>query len=152
MNDPIYTLGMLCVFHLIGGIGVGKGLRQLFARQLKGVLFFLVWGSMFGIMPLWIGSSSFARMQMPYAIYIELFVLIAAIAVTALLPQEIWDSLSSPPVIATGIGAIFFLAGLGGFFLILSQNVGDALLVGGIFMLVGGGTMAAGIAQAFKSR
>ncbi len=146
MNDSIYTLGMFCIFHLLGGIAIGKGLRELFARRSKGVFFYFLWGGMFGVMPLAFGGS----IRVPYAIYVQAFVLIAAIAVMAFLPEQFLASLASPPVIATGIGAIFFLAGLGGFFLTLSQDVGGALLVGGIFTLVGGGFMLAGISQALK--
>ncbi len=146
MNDSIYTLGMLCIFNLLGGIAIGKGLRDVLARRFKGVWFYFIWGGMFGVMPLAFGGSG----PIPYAIYVQAFVLIAAVAVMAFLPEQFFASLSSPPVIATGIGAIFFLAGLAGFFLTLRQDVGGALLLGGMFTLVGGGFMVAGISQALK--
>ncbi len=152
MNDPLLTLGFFCVFHLIGGIAIGKGLRQLLGRQWSGVLFLLVWGSMFGIMPLLISGSQFAKLEMPYAIYVELFVLIAAILLTALLPEEFIGTFNQPPVIGAGVGAIFFVMGGVLLFVLAREDLGQALLIGGIFMLVGGGVLFAGLYSALKPR
>lgn len=131
------TFGMMLFFSLfavLGGAGVGAGLRQLLRRNMSG-LFFLVWGAGFGGIPLVIGAATFLPQAKPIYFYTQLFMFIMPMIVVTLLPDEPLDA-SRDLGVAIG-GAIMIMLG-GMIILFTMQNgVGIFLVAGGFIALLG---------------
>jgi hypothetical protein len=151
MNSPLAQLGFVSLFHVIGGIAMGSALRGLRGGFSGGTLFLLVWGGMFGCMPLAIGANEFGRTGGPAFFAIELGVLIAAILVTALMPDTLLESLKSPLVAPIAVGGIFFAIGIGAGVLIAQTDLLPALLFGGCFAGAGALAFVSGLAKLLKS-
>ncbi len=137
MNDPIFVLIFLSIFHIIGGIAVGSTLRGLRHGFPSGRLFFLIWGTLFGCMPLAIGFETFANADVVYLFALEMIVLAGAILGAALMPDWMLDAFSSAELLPLAIGGLFLLIGIivGGVLLKTEPIV--ALAFGGIFGGVG---------------
>jgi hypothetical protein len=133
MNGPIGTLAFISIFHVLGGGALGLTLRSL----RKGInftkIFLLVWGTMFGCMPLAIGVQNFAQANMTYLFVAEILVLIGAIGVTAFIPDWILDTFKSPEVMTIGAGGLFFFIGVAVGGATIKTDPIFALLFGGVF-------------------
>ncbi len=135
-TSQLATLGFLCLFSLIGGIAIGSTLRGWlhgggFACN---SLFFLVWGGIFGGVPVVIGAGTYLKSDMPYLFGVQVLVLLGAIAVTALISPSYLQSISSPETTSIAMGGLFMLIGLGVGVLMLSrEDWFPALLFGGSF-------------------
>ncbi len=153
MSSPAFILVFVSVFHLLGGLALGWGLRRVFARQFgSDVLYFFVWGAMFGFIPLFIGVAALAASGAGYLILVELLVLFVAIAFMAFTPDEYLAAFTSPQIVLTGTGGILVVLGAALFSATLSEDWTTALIAGGIFMLVGGLFFAIGVRMALKNR
>ena len=151
MNSPFIQLGFLSLFHIIGGIAIGSALRRLKSGFSVAPLFFLVWGGMFGCMPLAIGANELSRSGGPAFFLIELAVLAAAILATALMPDIMLETLKSPQVAPIALGGIFLLVGLGAGALIIQTDLLPGILFGGCFAGAGAISLASGVAKLLKS-
>ena len=137
MNDPIVALVFVSIFHIIGGVAVGSTLRGLRNGFPCGKIFILIWGALFGCMPLAIGVETFTKTGAIYLLGIEILVLASAILGAALIPDWILESFSSVDLFPLGFGGLFLLVGLivGGFSLKTDPLFG--LVFGCIFGGVG---------------
>ncbi len=141
------------VFHIIGGIALGWVLRQILARQINSVVvFMLIWGSVFSLPPLIIGVSSLTAMHTGYLVLVEILILVAAISVTAFAPPEYLSAFASSQVLVIAFGGIFVLIGAGVTVATLREDLLEAILIGGVFALVGGVLFAVGLVMALKNR
>jgi hypothetical protein len=80
MNGLIGTLGFLSIFHVLGGIALGSTVRGLRNGFNGSKLFFLVWGSMFGCIPLAIGAQAFAQENTMYLFVLEVLILASTLS------------------------------------------------------------------------
>ena len=133
MTELIGTLGFLSIFHILGGIALGSTVRGLRNGFEGSKLFFLVWGSMFGCMPLAIGAQTFAEANTMYLFVIEILILAGAIAVTAFTPDWILESFTSPDVVTIEMGGLFLFIGVVVGVSMLKTNPLLTLLFGGTF-------------------
>lgn len=138
MNGPIGTLAFVSIFHILGGGALGltfRGLRKGFDFS---KIFFLVWGTGFGCMPLAIGAQTFSEGNVMYLFVLEVLILVGAVLVTALIPDWMLDTFKSQDVMAVGMGGLFFFIGIvvGG--ALLKSDPLMALLFGGAFAGSGG--------------
>ena len=134
MNGLIGTLGFLSIFHVLGGIALGSTVRGLRNGFNGSKLFFLVWGSMFGCIPLAIGAQAFAQENTMYLFVLEVLILASAIVVMAFIPDWMLDTFKSPQVVTIEVGGLFLFIGV---------VVGGAMLkTDPIFTLLFGGTFA----------
>ncbi len=108
MNDLIGTLAFVSVFHVIGGIAIGSTFRGLRNGFRFGRIFFLIWGTLFGCMPLSIGAKAGAL----YLFGIEVFVLMSAILGAALMPDWVLGSFNWSDMFPIGFGGLFLLIGI----------------------------------------
>ena len=108
-------------------------------------VFFLVWGSMFGCMPLVFGLENGLQGGLPM-LAAQIAVLVTAIAVPFFWLDSLREAFSNKNVVLIGFGGVFFIAGMGAGSLMLHEGVMfPALLVGGLFVLVGGGMFLWGL-------
>lgn len=151
MNDSLAQLGFVGLFHVIGGIAIGSGLRGLRRGFSGGTVFLLVWGGMFGCLPLAIGWNALGATGRPGFFALELGILIAAILITALMPDTMLESLKSPQVAPIAFGGLFVLIGIGVGAIMIQTDLLPALLFGGCFAGAGGLVFISGLAKVLKS-
>jgi hypothetical protein len=141
--ETVGPIAFISIFHVIGGAALGITLRgwannptreNLFRRA-----FFLVWGGMFGCMPLVFGVEN-------GTLAVQVVVLLIAIAVPFFWLDRLREMFSDQNVVLVGFGGIFLIAGLvAGGALLREREWLFAALFGGIFSLVGGGIFFAGL-------
>ena len=140
----------ISIFHVIGGVALGITLRGWASdptrENLGGRVFFLVWGSMFGCMPLVFGLQTGLSM-----LAAQLAVLLVAIAVPFFWLERLRELTSDQNVVMIGFGGIFLIAGLAaGGFLLREGEWLFAALFGGTFTLLGGGFFLGGLLKLLR--
>lgn len=150
VSEGLATLGFVSIFHIIGGIAVGVGLRRLYHGLSLQPLFFLVWGGFFGGMPLLIGASELAEKGMLIFFVAEIAILLGTILVAALIPDWIIDGFKSTSIYLMLFGGAFLIVGL----LAGLSTLREQLLAGLILLFLFGGTgvaiLAIGLRQLLK--
>ncbi len=145
MNDPIVALGFVSIFHIIGGVAVGSALRGLRKGFTFRKVFFLVWGVLFGCMPLALGAQTFLKTSAIYLFAMEVFVLAGAILGAALIPDWVLESYNSADLFRIGFGGLFFLIGLITGTELVRTDLVAGLVFGGIFGGVGAAMLFFGL-------
>jgi hypothetical protein len=159
LNSPLFLLGFLSIFHIIGGIALGNALNNLWLKlrgqraSMGNGCFFLLWGGGFAFMPLAFGSGE----EIP-AWFLPMQLLII---VTAMLVGALWQSTLqewAAPLFNLNVGLMLFgsvFMGFGMLFgFLFTQDAEDALLGWlfiGIFGLVGLGIFLFGLFGILKS-
>ena len=133
MDSPIGMLAFLSLFHVLGGIAIGSTVRGLRKGSAGRGVFFLIWGAMFGCMPLAIGAQTFTQANAMYLFAVEVIVLAGAIVVTAFIPDVLLDTFKSPDVTTIWMGGLFFIIGVGVGAAMLKTEPLFTLLFGGSF-------------------
>ena len=161
MDSPLSLLGFLSIFHVIGAVALANGLRGVWhwhsskERGLGNALFFIVWGAMFGCMPLAFGLGMVTDQEMGT----PLVLLGQAIVwgMTFLIALFFWDDVIDwlrpflhPTTFLVGFGGIFMLVGAVTASFVIRDDLLFGLTFGGIFLLVGGIIFALGIWNLLK--
>ena len=148
--EGLALLGFFAVFHVIGGAAMGIGARQWrIAWSTKGVRslpFLLLWGALFGGIPLIFGLAT-AEWGMLAS---QAAILLAAFAITFWFSEPLKEALGHQYIFMMVFGGIFMAAGaLAGTLMLSSgdQSVWKALVFGGLFFAVGSLVFAVGIVQ-----
>jgi len=153
MNNSITQLGFLCLFHLIGGAAIGSVLRGVLRGKFScNSFFFLIWGGLFGGMPLLFGIQEFQK-GAPYFLMVQFAVFATAILVVAFIPEDLLATLRSPNIFSIAIGGVFLTLGVAMLFTNIFELKGlpEKLLGGGIFILTGGAVFLIGLWRLIKS-
>ncbi len=151
MNNPFAQLAFVCLFHLIGGIAIGSALRGLRSGFSTNTIFFLVWGSIFGCVPLAVGWNEFGKTGGLGFFALELGVLVAAILIAALMPDTLVESLKSPQVAPIAFGGLFVAIGIGVGAIMAQSDLLPALFFGSCFAGAGGLVFVSGLTKLLKS-
>lgn len=136
LNSRWGTLLFLSLFHVIGGIALGLTLNRLVrARRIdKQALFFVVWGGMFGCMPLAMSEGD------PRLLAAQVGILALAIGVPFAMGHSLREAFAQPAVQKIGFGGVFFVAGMGVLGVAI-RSIGEAplpiFLMAGVFVAVG---------------
>ncbi len=152
MNTLLGMLAFLCIFHLIGGAVLGGTIRQwLHGRFGCNSLFLIVWGSLFGLIPLLLGFTTFAAHGDFLFVGLEIAAIVGAVLVVALTPDWFVQSFDSTHIAPVAMGGLFFLIGIGIFIALIGTEPIVALIFLGAFG--GGGIIAlvSGLRAVFKS-
>ena len=114
LESPLFRLGLLSLFHIIGGSVVGATLRKM--RQAgaggvpnQGCLF--VWGIMFAGIPLMFGVGEFVESRTLWLLPAQITVLLGTILVTFLWGAAAKDLLNQDSIKFMGGGGVFMIAG-----------------------------------------
>jgi hypothetical protein len=134
-----FLLVFLLPFHLGGGAALGVALRGIYKEgfKLSSIAengFFLVWGSMFGGLPLVFGLT----MGSAWFFLLEVAVFLGAIVLVAVRYEWLRDLYSQPGMFVASFGFVFFLIGAALATTMLSGGATDAWPIGLIFAGVGG--------------
>jgi hypothetical protein len=134
-----FLLAFLLPFHLGGGAALGIALRSIFKDGFKPSSiahngFLLVWGGMFGGLPLVFGLT----MGSGGFFLLEVGVFVGAIVLVAVAYEWLRELYSQPGMFVASFGFVFFLIGVALTTTFLSAGSTDGLPVGLIFAGVGG--------------
>ena len=153
MNYPITQLGFICIFNLIGGIVIGLVLRGVMHGKFScNTIFLLIWGVLFGGMPLLFGAEEFQK-GAPLFLLVQVAAFGLPIVIVALISDEFFETLRSPNIASIAIGGAFLLIGIA----ILVTNsfeiktLQEKLVAGGVFVLSGGCVFLIGLVRILKS-
>jgi len=126
-------------FHVIGGAALGTVARRLFQggfklSNLAGSGLTILWGAMFGGLPLLFGLV----IGSIWLLLFQLIIFIGSIIAVALFYDWLRDLYRLPEMWVASFGFVFLMVGIGLTIPILSKGNTDALLVSLIFAGVGG--------------
>jgi hypothetical protein len=153
-NAPTtFLLLFLLPFHLGGGAALGVALRNIVKERVKLSSitrngFLLMWGSMFGGLPLVFGLS----MGTAWFFLLELAIFLGAIVVVAVAYEWLRELYSQPGMFVASFGFVFFLIGAALTSMSLSGGDAEAIPVGLIFGGVGGLITLGGVLMLLRVR
>lgn len=148
-SSPLVALAFLSIFHTLGGVAVGLGLRSFVdAPSLKALprqAFVFIWGGMFGCLPLFAGLESGPGMLLA-----QIAILLGVIILTYLLRDYMREAFSNSNIVAIALGGVFLLTGMVGGWMFLFGDPDEpqrlaALVFIGAFGLTGGAIFLNGI-------
>ena len=154
LGGGLSLLGFLSVFHVVGGIALGVGARQWRsawqARANRLVPpFLLLWGALFGGLPLIFGLAT----QQGGLLAGQGAILLASFAITFWFYEPLKEGLGHQYVFMIVFGLVFISVGALVSVLMLRSDGTDpwqAVAMGGIFFAVGSLVLSAGIVQWLK--
>lgn len=135
--------GFVSIFHVIGGAAIGVGLRRLLRGVSVQPIFLIVWGSFFGVVPLFIGAVELAAKGMPLFFAAEIAVLLGTILLVAFIPDWIAEAFQSQNIYLMLFGSVFLLAGIGAGIAAWQEDVAAGLAM--LFIFGGAGALMFGI-------
>lgn len=109
METPLGLLGFLSIFHIIGGIALGSTFNRIVRdRRIDGqAVFFIIWGGMFGCMPLTFGSQS-----EPWVLAAQVGILGVAIVLPFAFGGTLREGFRQPGVQNVVFGGVFLVVGM----------------------------------------
>ncbi|MFQ5576497.1 MAG: hypothetical protein ACE5G8_05855 [Anaerolineae bacterium] len=158
-TNPLLLLGFLSLFHIIGAVAVGSAVRGIAGvvfgeggGSVAGSLYFVVWGSLFGCMPLAFGlDPNVPRWILPA----QLAIWSVSFLVAAVFGRRAVDWLKPLFTLNTGLivfGGMFMLGGVFGGYAALQGEapVLTALAIGGVFGVIGLGIFLLGLVNLLR--
>jgi hypothetical protein len=148
-----FLMVFLLPFHLGGGAALGFALRSMFKEGFKPASitrngFFLIWGSMFGGLPLVFGLA----MGSGRFFLLEVAIFLGAIVLVAVAYDWLRELYSQPGMFVASFGFVFFLIGAALTTTFLSEGEPGGLPVGLVFCAVGGLVTLAGVWMLLRVR
>jgi hypothetical protein len=153
MTVSITQLGFICLFNLIGGMVIGLALRGIKRGKLAcNTFFMLIWGILFGGMPILFGIEEFQR-GAPFLLLAQIASFVIPIGIITLISEEFFETLRSPNVICIMLGGLFLMLGIA----ILITNIfeiktlSEKIVVSVIFLLSGGAVFIFGLVRLLRT-
>jgi hypothetical protein len=148
-----FLLAFLLPFHVAGGAALGVALHRIIQGRsrlpnLAGSGFLLVWGSMFGGLPLVFGLT----MGSGWIVLVQLSLLLGTIVFVALRYEWLRALYSQPGMFVASFGLTFFLVGALLTASLLGEAEPGAILPGLIFGGIGGLLTAVGVWMLLRIR
>ena len=161
MDSPLALLGFLSIFHVIGAVALANGLRAIWnwlrdkERGLGNGLFFVLWGAMFGCMPLafGLGLAVDEEVGTPLVLLGQAIVCGTAFLIALLFWDDLVDWVRPflhPNMFLVGFGGIFMLVGAAVAGFTIRDDILFGLMFGGVFTFVGGVIFAIGVWSLLK--
>ncbi len=157
-ENPLFLLTFLSLFHFIGAAAVGNAVRGWW-KMIRGEeqisviqsVFFAVWGTMFGCIPFGFGADP---TQPGWFLPAEISIWLVAFVFAGIFGKEMlayFRPLGNIHVLLMGLGGIFLAGGLmGGWVAFTRGDVWLGLILGVVFLIIGGGMFALGLAGLLK--
>ena len=147
-----FLLTFLLPFHMGGGVALGIALHRLMQdgftfSNLTDNGFLLIWGMMFGGLPLLFGLA----VGPAWFMLLQLAVFLGTIIVVAFYYEWLRDLYSHPAMFLATFGLIFLLIGAALTFSVLGQGNADSLLIGLILAGIGGLITLGGVLWLLRS-
>lgn len=127
LDSPVFLLGFLSLFHIVGGSVVGATLRNMRQAGLSGVTnqgCLLVWGVMFGGLPLLFGLAAFREYGDWWLLPTQITILIATILIVFLLGSSLREMLGQESVKWLGAGGFLAITGMLTASILMGQKLG----------------------------
>ncbi len=157
-DNPFFLLAFLSAFHIIGAVAVGYAIRGIW-QVVRGEgqigilqsLFFVAWGGIFGCAPFGFGADP----TLPgWFLSAQITIWLLAFVIAGVFGREVlqWlQPLANVHVLLMAVGGLFALGGLIAGWTTFTQGiVWVALVVGVVFIIIGGVIFALGLSGLFK--
>lgn len=159
LDSPLFLLGFLSLFHIIGGIALGNALNNVWLKlrgqraSLGNGCFFLLWGSGFAFMPLAFGGGE----EIPaWFLPMQLLIIITAMGIGALWQSALQEW--AKPLFNLNVGLMLFGSVFMGFGMLFgfaviqdAESTFPGLIFIGAFGLIGLGIFLFGLFGILKS-
>jgi len=147
-----FALAFLLPFHIGGGAAVGVALRRMVhgGFSFSGCTsnaFLVVWGVMFGGIPLFIGSA----LESTWVLALQIVAFLGTIVLVAVFYQWLRDLYRQPGMFVSSFGFVFFVVGAAVTSFILTSGDPEGFWIGLIFAGVGGLLTLAGVLLLLRS-
>jgi hypothetical protein len=152
MEEPVgFLVAFLFPFHILGGAAIGIAVRRVIEngfklKNLTGNGFLLLWGGMFGGIPLLFGLAMGPGWFLP----LQLIVFLGTVILVAWQFEWLRNVYSLPEMWLASFGFVFLAIGAGIAASLLSEGDTSGLLFGLIFGGVGGLLMLIGIVSMLR--
>lgn len=148
-----FVLSLVAPFHVAGGAALGIALRNLFQDgfKLSGIFqqgFFLVWGSMFGGIPLAFGLA----LGVGWVIALQLCIFVGTIAFVMVRYSWLRALYGQPGMLVATFGLGFFVVGIAVGSLLADAEAPTGLLLALIFGGIGAVIIGIGVWLLLRSR
>lgn len=139
LNSPLFLLGFLSVFHIIGGSVIGTTLHKMRrGNNVPGQTVLFLWGIMFGGLPLLFGVGMSQEPGAAWLLPAQFTILFGTILVTFLWGDSLKDTLNQKSIkLMSGGGAFMIIGSLAVSALFSEGEWWLTLLFGGVFIGVG---------------
>jgi len=139
ITDQFGILVFLCIFEILGGAGLGVGLRNVLRRSPDPTgCFFLIWGAGFAGIPLLMGALTFLPSDKPVYFVAQAFVFLTAVLVAALTPETLFQDSKDGSLFGLAVaGGVMALIGGAVVLVTWKEGINLGLLVGWFFGLLG---------------
>ena len=134
-----FLIAFLMPFHVGGGVAIGVALHRIiqagFAlRQFRDDFFLLLWGVLFGGLPLVFGLTAGAS----WVIVLQLALFLGSAVVVVWRYEWLRDLYRQPGMFVATFGLLFAIVGLSLTASMLSEGTSEGLLIGSVFAGTGG--------------
>lgn len=148
-----FFMVFLLPFHVGGGVALGIALRRMIQGHFKlsslaGSGFLLLWGSMFGGLPLVFGLTAGSA----WFFLLQLALFLGTIVAVALGYEWLRDLYSHPGMFVASFGLVFLGIGFALTATLLGEGDADGMVVGLVFGGIGGVLTLLGIWMLLRSR
>lgn len=152
ISENLGILAFLIIFEILGGVGLGVGLRGLVGRASPAATFFIIWGAGFAGIPLIIGATFFLPNGDPVYFVAEAFVLFMAVIVTAFAPDALFQDSKDGSLFGLAVaGGLLVLFG-GVVILLAAAQSWLGVLLGGAVGLLGAFFLYIAVRDAFRTK
>jgi hypothetical protein len=141
-----FLVVFLLPFHVGGGAALGVALRRTVQKgfslaNLVANVFFVIWGAMFGGIPLVFGLG----LGTPWLFLLQLGIFLGTIVAVALGYEWLRDVYSHPGMFVATFGLVFFAVGAALAVSLLADDASEGILFGLAFCGVGGFVLLLGV-------
>ena len=138
MSDSFFV-AFLLPFHVAGGAAIGAALHRIiqtgFApRHIRDNFFLLLWGVLFGGLPLVFGLTA----GVSWTVILQIVLFLGSAVIVAWRYEWLHDLYRQPGMFVATFGLIFAIVGLALTASMLSERTSDSLFIGFIFAGIGG--------------
>jgi len=146
----VVSLVFMSVFHVLGGMTMGTGLRRLRAGFSLEAVALIVAGAFFGGGPLFKGSGLFGEINPLYFTLAQGAVFLAAISLAYFLPEGILQTFQSPAMRNLGLGGLLIFTGALGSVAVFEETPSGAIAMAVFFGISGMMLIVIGLRETFK--
>ena len=140
LDSPLFLLGFMSLFHIIGGSVIGSTLKKMRQAGAANGGCLLIWGVMFGGIPLAFGAAELAQSGVVWMLPAQLLIFLGSIVITFLFGSSLKDMLNQESIKFMAAGGFFLVGGILAATILMHEEEG---LMSGIFgfLICGAGTL-----------
>jgi len=141
-----FLIAFLMPFHVAGGAAIGAALHRIIQaglspRHIRDNFFLLLWGVLFGGLPLVFGLTAGGD----WVVVLQIILFLGSVVIVAWRCEWLQDLYRHPGMFVATFGLVFATIGLALTASMLSERTSDGLFIGSVFAGIGGMTFLVGV-------